>query len=80
MKLAVNAIRNFSALQLKRIPVLRKLWLSEKDAGKDVTLKDGQEFDFEAAEKEDEEREERRQQREAEEGTDGRRRRYVFRA
>lgn len=56
------------------------MWLSEKDAGKDVTLKDGQEFDFEAAEKEDEEREERRQQREAEEGTDGRRRRYGFRA
>ena len=48
--------------------------LSEKEAGKDVTLKEGKEFDFEAAEKEDEER----AKREEEEGEDGsdRRRRY----
>lgn len=48
----------------------------EREAGKDVTLKDGQEFDLEAAEKEDQER----AQREAEEGEEGsrdRRRRYV---
>lgn len=60
--------------QLKRLPVLRKLWQMEKEAGKDVTLKDGAEFDLEAAEKEDQEREERRKEREGEEG-EGRRRR-----
>ncbi|XP_052764362.1 methenyltetrahydrofolate synthase domain-containing protein-like [Mya arenaria] len=61
-------------LKLKRVPILRKLWQTEKDAGVDVTLKDGAEFDLEAAEKEDAEREERRQQ----EGGDqeGGRRRY----
>ena len=61
-------------LQLKRLPVLRKLWIAEKEAGKDVALKDGAEFDLEAAEKEDQEREERRKEREGEEG-EGRRRR-----
>lgn len=62
-------------LQLKRVPILRRLWQAEKDAGRDVTLKDDQEFDIEAAEKADQEREERRQQREGEEGGEGRRRR-----
>lgn len=46
----------------------------EKEAGKNVALKDGAEFDFDAAEKEDQEREERRKEREAEEGEGGRRR------
>ena len=41
--------------------------VQEKEAGIDVTLKEGKEFDLEAAEKEDRERAER----EAEEGEDG---------
>lgn len=47
----------------------------EREAGKDVTLKDGQEFDLEAAEKEDQERAQR--EAEEEEGSRDRRRRYV---
>ena len=62
------------AHQLKRVPILRKLWQAEKDAGVNVTLKDGAEFDLEAAEREDAEREERRQQ---EGDDDGSRRRSV---
>lgn len=63
--------------KLKRIPVLRKLMAQEREAGVDVTLKDGKVFDLEAAEKEDREREERRAQEEGEEGEgDGRRRRF----
>ena len=53
--------------------------LREKEAGIDVKLKDGTEFDVEAAEKEDQEREERRQQEggDEEEGPN-RRRRYIL--
>ena len=61
--------------QLRRIPILRKIMVMQKEAGKDVTLKDGQEFDLEAAEKEDEERAKREAERDAEEGEDGDRRR-----
>lgn len=62
-------------VKLRRIPILRKIMLSEKEAGKDVTLKEGKEFDFEAAEKEDEERA-KREEEEGEDGDRDRRRRY----
>ena len=61
-------------LQLRRIPILRKIMVTEKEAGKDVTLKEGKEFDFEAAEKEDEERA-KREEEEGEDGSRDRRRR-----
>ena len=59
--------------QLKRVPILRRMMVLEREAGRDVTLKDGAEFDIEAADKEDAEREARRQE-EGEDGDDRRRR------
>ncbi|KAH3711249.1 hypothetical protein DPMN_070751 [Dreissena polymorpha] len=55
-------------IKLKRVPILRRLWQMEKDAGVNVTLKDGVEFDLAEAEREDAEREAEREERRKLEG------------